>query len=72
MQDEWLTTTDVAKILKCGRQTVKEYMLAGLIPAIKVGTHMKARRLAVEDFMKSCDGKDISDPYNVKPIEAVS
>ena len=26
MQDEWLTTTDIAKILKCGRQTVKEYM----------------------------------------------
>lgn len=38
----------------------------------KVGTHMKARRLAVEDFMKSCDGKDITDPYNVKQIEEVS
>ena len=33
---------------------------------------MKARRLAVEDFMKSCDGKDITDPYNVKQIEEVS
>lgn len=72
MQDEWLTTTDIAKILKCGRQTVKEYMIAGLIPPIKVGTHLKARRHAVEDFMKYCDGKDISDPYSIKQIEGVS
>ena len=42
-------------------------MIVGLIPEIKVGTHMKVRRLAVEDFMKSCDGKDLTDPYNVKP-----
>lgn len=67
MQDELLTTTDITKILKCGRQTVKGYMIVGLIPEIKVGTHMKVRRLAVEDFMKSCDGKDLTDPYNVKP-----
>ena len=72
MPDEWLTTTQASKILKCCRATLINYVKAGLIPCVKVGTHIKIRRRALEEFMISCEGKDISDPYNVKLIEEVS
>lgn len=72
MPDEWLTTTQASKILKCCRGTLITYIKAGLIPCVKIGTHIKVRRHALEEFMISCEGKDISDPTNVKLIVEVS
>ena len=67
--DELLLTSEVAKILKCNLNTVNDYINAGLLPRLKIGRISKCRRLAVEEFMKKYEGYDLTDPYNVKPIE---
>ncbi|SHM96037.1 DNA binding domain-containing protein, excisionase family [Anaerosporobacter mobilis DSM 15930] len=69
MSDELLLTSEVAKILKCNLNTVNDYIKAGLLPRLKIGRISKCRRLAVEEFMKKYEGYDLTDPYNVKPIE---
>lgn len=66
--DELISTTEVAKILKCNINTVNDYIKAGLLPRLKIGRNSKCRRLAVDEFMKKYEGYDLTDPYNVKPI----
>ena len=65
--DELLTTTEVAKILKCNKNFVGELFKSGLLPYLKLGSR-KVRRKALEEFMKKYEGWDLSDPYNPKEI----
>lgn len=69
--DELLTTKQVSLLLKCNVNTVNELIKAGILPRLKWGRNNKCRRLAVEEFMKKYEGYDLTDPYNVKPIEEV-
>lgn len=66
--DELITTAEVAKILKCNRNTVYEFIKAGLLPRMKFGVHNKCSRLAVDEFIKKYQNYDLTDPFNIKPI----
>lgn len=70
--DELISTKDVAEILKCNRNTVNNFIKAGLLPRMKFGCTSKCSRLAVDEFIKKYQNYDLTDPYNVKPIEEVS
>lgn len=65
--DELLTTSEVAKLLKCNRNFVGDLLKSGLLPYIVLGSR-KVRRKALEEFMQKYEGWDITDPYNPKEI----
>lgn len=70
MADELLTVKEVAKILKTNVAYVYTLHKAGILRFIKVGS-LKCRKATLEKFLADYDGKDISDPFNVKPLENV-
>lgn len=69
VHDELISTAEVAKILKCNRNTVYDLINARLLPRMKFGTHSKCSRIAVDEFIKKYQNYDLSDPFNVKPID---
>jgi hypothetical protein len=40
-----------------------------LLPALKLGS-MKIRRTALLEFLEKYEGKDLTDPFNIKDIES--
>jgi excisionase family DNA binding protein len=52
MEDELLSTREVAKRLKLCRVTVQRLMRRGEIPAVKVGRSWRVRRSALEDRLR--------------------
>lgn len=66
--DELLTTSEVAKLLKCNKNFVGTLFKSGLLPYLQLGSR-KVRRKALEEFLEKYEGWDLSDPYNPKPIE---
>ncbi|WP_458397448.1 helix-turn-helix domain-containing protein [Anaerotignum sp.] len=62
------TVPEVAKILKCNQTKVNNLRKAGLLPMLKLGQY-KVRREALEEFLRKAEGFDVSDPYNIKPLE---
>lgn len=46
--------------------TVKE--VAGLLPFIKLGTY-NVRVEALEEFLRQCEGYDLTDPKSIKLLE---
>lgn len=48
---QYLTCCEVAKILRCKRETVQEYCRTGSLPAKKVGRSWLITRAAVATFM---------------------
>lgn len=68
MEPMLYTVPEVAKILKCNASRVYALNKAGLLPFLKLGQY-KCRREALEEFLKRYEGYDVSDPYNVVPLE---
>ena len=62
------TVPEVAEILKCNQTRVHNLRKAGLIPFMKLGQY-KCRREALEGFLKKAEGYDVSDPFNIVPLE---
>jgi excisionase family DNA binding protein len=65
--DELLTTSDIAKLLKCNKNYVGELLKSGLLPYLQMGSR-KVRRKAFEEFLQKYDGWNLSDPYNPEII----
>ena len=65
--DELLTVKDVAKVLHVGINAANSLVQSGVIPHIKLNG-AKVRRRALETWMASMEGKDLSDPANPVPI----
>lgn len=69
MADEMLYTVgEVAKILKTNVNYVYELRKAGLLRFMKLGT-LKCRRSTLEAFLEKNDGKDLTDPYDIKDFD---
>lgn len=68
MEDMLYTVPEVASILKTNVDYVYKLQKAGLIKFIKIG-RWKCRKSTLEEFLAKYDGSDISDPFNVQPIE---
>ena len=68
MEQMLYTVPEVAEILKCNQTRVHNLRKAGLIPFMKLGQY-KCRREALEEFLRKAEGYDVSDPFNIVPLE---
>lgn len=68
MQDMLYTVAEVAAILKCNVAFVHKLRKAGLITFLKLGCY-KCRKESLEKFLAENEGKDLTDPFNIKKLE---
>ena len=64
MEDMLYTVAEVAEILKCNVNYVHKLRKAGVLPFLKLGQY-KCRKAALEKFLATYEGKDVTDPYNI-------
>lgn len=63
------TVKEVSAILHTNTTYVYELIKVGLLPALKLGS-LKIRHQTLMDFIDNSEGKDLTDPYNIKPLSA--
>ena len=61
------TLREVAQIIGSNEAYVQNLRKAGLIKCIQLGRY-KVRHEELERFLKENEGKDLRDPFNVRPI----
>ena len=69
--DVLCTVAEVAELIKCNTNFVYQLIRAGLLPALKLGS-MKVTRSALHEFLEKYQGYDLTDPFNIKPIEQLN
>ena len=52
LTDEVFTVAEVASILKLNQQTVRNWIDAGVLPALKIGRRVRVRRSVLEDVLE--------------------
>lgn len=62
------TVKEVSEILKTNVDYVHKLRKSGLLPFIKLGSY-KVRKESVEKFLKDHEGKDLTDPFNIKGLQ---
>lgn len=67
MSEELLTVKQVSQVLKTNTAYVYRLRDAGLLKFMKLGT-LKCRRSALDEFIRSMDGMDVTDPLHIKPL----
>ena len=71
MQDVIYTVPEVAKLLKTNVDYVHKLRKAGLLKFLKLG-QFKVRKVELDNFLAKYEGKDLTDPFNIKDLgEAV-
>lgn len=70
MEDVLYTVSEVAKLIKTNPAYVYKLINAGLLPVLKLGS-MKVRKVALEEFLAKYEGKDLTDPMNIKDLKGV-
>jgi excisionase family DNA binding protein len=61
------TVAEAAKVLKSNKHYVYSLIRAGLLPAMKLGT-LKISHEALTAFIQENQGKDLTDPFNVREM----
>ena len=61
------TVKEVAEMLKTNENYVHKLRKARLLPFIKLGQY-KVRKESLKLFLEQYEGKDVTDPFNVKEI----
>lgn len=61
------TVKETAKLLKCNVDQVHKLRKSGVLPFLKLGQY-KVRKEALQDFLKNHEGKDVTDPYEIKDL----
>lgn len=67
MEQMLYTVKEVSKILKCNQNTVSMLRRKGLLPFLKLGQY-KCRREALEEFLKRCEGYELTKDYTFVPL----
>ena len=67
MNEELLTVKQVSQVLNTNTAYVYRLRDAGLLKFMKLGT-LKCRRSVLDDFIRSMDGMDATDPLHIKPL----
>lgn len=68
MAEEMLyTVEEVAEILKTNINYVYSLRKAGLLRFLKIG-RLKCRKSTLEAFLAEYEGKDLTDPYDVREL----
>lgn len=62
------TVKEVSEIIKTNPSYVYKLIKSGRLPVIKLGTY-KVRQEALEDFLKSYEGMDVTNPESIKPLK---
>ena len=62
------TVPEVAEILKTNENYVYKLIRSGLLPCMQLGRY-KIRRQAIVEFLEKYEGKNVSDPTDVKEID---
>ncbi len=63
--EEFLTVAEVATILKLNKQTVRNWIDAGALPAVRVGTRrVRIRRSDFEHFLEQGETRPARQPAN--------
>lgn len=65
--DVLYTVKEVAELLKTNIDYVHKLRKAGLLPFLKIGQY-KVRKQALELFLERYEGKDLTDPFNIKEL----
>ena len=65
--DVLYTVKEVAELLKTNIDYVHKLRKAGLLPFLKIGQY-KVRKQSLELFLERCEGKDLTDPFDVKEL----
>ena len=65
--DVLYTVKEVAELLKTNVDYVHKLRKAGLLPFLKIGQY-KVRKQSLEIFLETYEGKDLTDPFNVKEL----
>lgn len=68
MSEELLTVKQVAATLKTNPAYVYRLKDAGLLKFMKLG-NLKCRRNTLDEFIRSMEGMDATDPMHIKPLE---
>ena len=61
------TAKEVAALLKTNVDYVHKLRKSGILPFLKIGQY-KVRRQSLEDFLAKYDGKDLTNPFDVKEL----
>lgn len=69
-EDMLYTVKEVSQILKCNVDMVHRLRKSGLLPFLKLGSY-KCRKQAIEEFLEKYEGKDLTDPFNIKELERI-
>ena len=67
-KDVLYTVTEVSKLIKCNSNYTYSLINNGLLPALKLGS-MKVRRTALIEFLEKYEGKDLTNPLEIKQLE---
>lgn len=62
------TVKETAMLLKTNVDYVHKLRKAGLLPFLKLGQY-KVRRESLIEFLKCYEGKDLTDPFNIKELD---
>ena len=68
MPDVLYTVKEVAVLLKTNVDYVHKLRKSGLLPFLKIGQY-KVRKQALENFLQEYEGKDLTDPFEVKELK---
>lgn len=71
MEDLLYTIPEAAEMMKTSQGCVHNLRKAGLLKCLKLGSY-KVRRVELERFLEEYEGKDLTDPYNIKDLEECS
>lgn len=69
MEEMLYTVDEVAGILKTNVNYVYSLQRSGLLRFLKIG-RLKCRKSTLEAFLEEYEGKDLTNPYDVKELEA--
>lgn len=64
------TVRETAKLLKTNANYVYDLIKLGYLPALKLGS-LKVRKVAIDEFLKKYEGKDLTDLNNIRELEVI-
>ena len=65
--DELLTVSEVAQLLKLNQQTIRNWIDAGDLPAVRIGRRIRVQASAIEDLV----GRRLAPPAGPPPSGAL-
>ena len=67
MEQILFTVKEVSQLLKCNVDAVHKLRKSGVLPFLKLGQY-KVRKQTLDEFLKKYEGKDITNPYDVRDL----